>query len=66
MLYDELFNLDQCRLNMWNDWLKEYDIRIEKKNMLYIAYSNINDRIIFYSSDPIVVYNAILYLGEKE
>lgn len=49
------------------DWMSsEFNIRVEKKGELYVAYSKETNKMLFFSSDVKVIFNALIYLAQKE
>lgn len=49
------------------DWMaSEFNIEVEKKGDLYVAYSKETKNMLFFSSDVRIIYLALLVMAEKE
>lgn len=64
---DDLVFSDGAEIYLLIDWMAtEFNIRVEKKGNLYVAYSNETNKMLFFSADVKVIYNALIYLANKE
>ena len=58
---------DGTEIYLLIDWMStEFGIEVEKKGDLFVAYSKETKKMLFFSSDVRVMYEALLVLAKKE